>query len=42
VNGGTGDYGRLRGRGTFTETQELDATGAGTGFVTLTGKMHID
>ena len=42
VNGGTGDYSRLKGTGTFTETQELDATGAGTGFITLSGRMHTD
>ena len=42
VNGGTGDYSRLRGTGKFTETQMLDENQAGTGFITLTGVMHID
>jgi hypothetical protein len=42
VNGGTGAYSRLKGTGTFTEIQELDATGAGSGSVDLTGRMHID
>jgi hypothetical protein len=42
VNGGTGDYSRLKGTGTFTESQSLNYIGAGTGFITLTGKMHTD
>ena len=42
VNGGTGDYSTLKGTGTFTETQIIDDTGAGTGFITLTGVMHVD
>ena len=42
VNGGTGSYSRLKGTGTFTETQSLDSTGAGTGSITLLGKMHTD
>jgi hypothetical protein len=42
VNGGTDSYARLRGTGTFTETQSLDAAGAGTGSITLTGRMHAD
>lgn len=42
VNGGTGTYSRVKGTGTFTETQELDFTGAGTGSITLVGKMHDD
>ena len=42
VNGGTGDYSRLKGTGTFTETQDLDYMGAGTGSITLTGRMHTD
>jgi hypothetical protein len=43
VNGGTGEYGRLKGTGTFTETQELDPyTSVGTGFITLVGNMHVD
>lgn len=42
VNRGTGAYGNLKGTGTFTETQILDETQAGTGFITLTGVMHID
>ncbi|HZD86710.1 MAG TPA: hypothetical protein VE088_01730 [Gaiellaceae bacterium] len=42
VNGGTGDYATVRGTGTFAETQTLDETSAGTGFITLTGGMHID
>jgi hypothetical protein len=42
VNGGTGIYSRLKGTGTFTETQELDLSFAGTGSITLVGKMHID
>lgn len=43
VNGGTRDYSRLKGTGTFTETQELNIyTSEGTGFITLTGAMHID
>lgn len=33
VNGGTGSYGRLKGTGTFTETQELDYSGAGSGTI---------
>jgi hypothetical protein len=42
VNGGTGTYSRVKGTGTFTETQELDFMGAGTGSITLVGKMHDD
>jgi hypothetical protein len=42
VNGGTGSYSRLRGTGTFTETQTLDFMGAGTGSITLLGAMHTD
>jgi hypothetical protein len=42
VNGGTGTYSRVKGTGTFTETQELDFTGAGTGSITLVGTMHDD
>jgi hypothetical protein len=42
VNGGTGGYGRLKGTGTFTETQELDLSFAGTGSITLVGTMHSD
>jgi hypothetical protein len=42
VNGGTGDYSRLKGFGTFQETQYLDAQSAGTGSITLLGTMHID
>jgi hypothetical protein len=41
VNGGTGEYGRLKGTGTFIETQQL-IEGVGTGFITLVGKMHVD
>jgi hypothetical protein len=42
VNGGTGSYSRLKGTGTFTETQELDFSFAGTGSITLVGTMHSD
>ena len=42
VNGGTDDYSRLKGIGTFTETQNLDYMGAGTGSITLNGTMHTD
>ena len=42
VNGGTGTYSRLKGTGTFTETQELDFSFVGTGSITLVGKMHVD
>ena len=42
VNGGTGDYVRLKGTGTFTEQQELDDQLAGAGTVTEVGMMHID
>jgi hypothetical protein len=44
VNGGTGDYARLRGTGTFIELQEIDDPVAfsGTGTFTGVGKMHID
>lgn len=42
VNGGTGIYTQLQGTGEFTETQVLDEAGAGTGFITLTGRMHSD
>ena len=42
VNGGTGSYSRLKGTGTFTETQELNAFLVGTGFITLVGTMHSD
>lgn len=41
VNGGTGDYARLRGTGTFTEQQEFDNQGDGTGNVTEVGLMNI-
>jgi hypothetical protein len=42
VNGGTGTYALLKGTGTFTEQQVLDATGtgAGTGTVTEVGMMQ--
>jgi len=39
VNGGTGDYALLRGNGTFTELQQFDNTGAGTGTVNEVGTM---
>lgn len=42
VNGGTGDYSRLKGTGTFTETQNLNNLSVGTGSITLVGTMHID
>jgi hypothetical protein len=42
VNGGTADYLRLRGTGTFTETQNLNYQGVGTGSITLVGTMHTD
>jgi hypothetical protein len=42
VNGGTGDYSRLKGTGTFTETQNLNYAGVGTGSITLLGTMHTD
>ena len=42
VNGGTGDYTRLKGTGTFTETQNLNYLGVGTGSITLVGAMHTD
>jgi hypothetical protein len=43
VNGGTGEYGRLKGTGTFTETQDLSSSlGVGTGLITLVGNMHVD
>jgi hypothetical protein len=42
VNGGTGDYSRLKGTGTFTETQNLNYLGVGTGSITLLGTMHVD
>jgi hypothetical protein len=42
VNGGTGDYSRLKGTGTFTETQNLNYLGVGTGSITLLGTMHTD
>jgi hypothetical protein len=42
VNGGTGDYTRLKGTGTFTETQNLNYLGEGTGSITLVGTMHTD
>ena len=42
VNGGTGSYSRVKGAGTFTETQSLDFMGAGTGSITLLGKMHTN
>jgi hypothetical protein len=42
VNGGTGDYTRLKGTGTFTETQNLNYLGVGTGSITLVGTMHTD
>jgi hypothetical protein len=42
VNGGTGDYRRLKGTGTFTETQKLNYQGVGTGLITLVGTMHTD
>jgi hypothetical protein len=42
VNGGTGDYTRLKGAGTFTETQNLNYLGVSTGSITLVGTMHTD
>ena len=42
VNGGTGDYTRLKGTGTFTETQNLNYLAVGTGSITLVGTMHTD
>jgi hypothetical protein len=42
VNGGTGDYSRLKGTGTFTETQNLNYLSVGTGSITVLGTMHID
>jgi hypothetical protein len=42
VNGGTGDYSRLKGTGTFTEAQNLNYVGVGTGSITLLGTMHTD
>ena len=42
VNGGTGDYRRLKGTGTFTETQNLNSQSVGTGSITLLGTMHTD
>ena len=42
VNGGTGDYSRLKGTGTFTETQNLNYLSVGTGSITLLGTMHTD
>lgn len=43
VNGGTGSYARLKGTGTFTEEQRLDAvTFLGSGDVILVGAMHDD
>lgn len=42
VNGGTGDYIRLKGTGTFTEIQNLNFQGVGTGSITLVGTMHTD
>jgi hypothetical protein len=42
VNGGTGEYRRLKGTGTFAETQNLDYQGVGTGSITLVGTMHTD
>jgi hypothetical protein len=42
VNGGTGDYARLKGVGTWIETQDLDWQAAGPGLITLLGTMHID
>lgn len=41
VNGGTGAYEGLKGSGAFTEIQFLDYQQAGTGFITLVGKMQI-
>jgi hypothetical protein len=41
VNGGTGAYDGLKGNGRFTEIQELDYEGAGTGFITLIGAMQL-
>ncbi len=41
VNGGTGDYLLLRGNGTFTESQQFDDTGAGTGTVNEVGMMNV-
>src|SRR5205823_2436138 len=38
----TGDYRRLKGTGTFTETQNLNYQGVGTGSITLVGTMHTD
>jgi hypothetical protein len=42
VNGGTGDYIRLKGTGTFTEVQTLNYQAVGTGSITLVGTMHTD
>ena len=43
VNGGTGDYARLKGTGTFSELQEININnGTGDGEVTLIGQMHTD
>jgi hypothetical protein len=42
VNGGTGDYSRLKGTGTFTETQTLNYLSVGTGSITLLGTMQND
>ena len=42
VNGGSGDYSRLKGTGTFTETQNLNYLGVGTDSITLLGTMHTD
>jgi len=36
------DYTRLKGTGTFTETQNLNYLGVGTGSITLVGTMHTD
>lgn len=42
MNGGTGDYRRLKGTGTFTETQNQNSQSVGTGSITLLGTMHTD
>ena len=43
VNGGTGDYARLKGTGTFNETQYINVDdGTGYGTLTETGRMHTD
>ena len=42
MNGGTGDYRRLKGTGMFTETQNQNSQSVGTGSITLLGTMHTD